>query len=157
MTRTLRNTVLLSLLALELAGAATTSSPNKAIKKPSCDSSKTVSIRFSSTSERLYLEAADSGSRGGCVTLKQIWDQRGGKAPLYAVDPDSGEISETETGTWLLTMSLYVEDGITLQVGTAVNTHLTYVGDLCYRMEAATSFRRLLFLFDFLLLYTAAT
>ena len=114
MARTFRNAAVLSLLAFV---AADTSSPNKAITKPDCDPSKTVSVRFSATSERLYLESADSGSRGGCVTLKQIWEERDGKAPLYAVDPESGEVSATETGTWLLTMSLYVEDGITLQVG----------------------------------------
>lgn len=124
MTLTVRNTAVLSLLAFKIAGAADTSSPNKAIAKPGCDSSKTVSIRFSSTSERLYLESADSSSRGGCVTLKQIWEQREGKPPLYAVDSDSGEVSDTATGTWLLTMSLYVEDGITLQVGE--RTRITY-------------------------------
>lgn len=59
--------------------------------------------------------------------MKQIWEERGGKAPLYAVDPDSGEISETETGTWLLTMSLYVEDGITLQVLQYSNIYNIYV------------------------------
>lgn len=50
------------------------------------------------------------------MTLTEIWDERGGKAPLYAVDPDSGDVSDTVTGTWLLTETLYVEDGITLQV-----------------------------------------
>ena len=50
------------------------------------------------------------------MTLTEIWEERGGKAPLYAVDPDSGDVSDTVTGTWLLTESLYVEDGITLEV-----------------------------------------
>lgn len=50
------------------------------------------------------------------MTLKGIWENRSGKAPLYAVDPVSGDVSDTATGTWLLTQSLWVEDGITLQV-----------------------------------------
>ncbi|CAN0495871.1 unnamed protein product, partial [Scytosiphon promiscuus] len=75
-----------------------------------------VSIRYSSVSSRLYLESADGGTRGGCVTLVQIWQHQKGKAPLYAVDPESGDISDSATGTWLLTEELFVEDGITLQV-----------------------------------------
>ena len=39
----------------------------------------------------------------GTVTLAQIWEERGGEAPLYAVDPESGDISDNVTGTWLLT------------------------------------------------------
>ncbi|CAN0536600.1 unnamed protein product, partial [Laminaria digitata] len=70
----------------------------------------------SSGSARLYLESRDGSTRGGCVTLQQIWEEQGGKEPLYAVDPDTGDISDTVTGTWLLTEELFVEDGITLQV-----------------------------------------
>ena len=103
----------MSMLALI---AADTESPNDPIAKPDCDSSITVSIRYSSSSERLYLESADGSTRGGCVTLTDIWEARSGKAPLYAVDPDSGDISDTATGTWLLQEALYVEDGITLKV-----------------------------------------
>ena len=101
------------LLAVELAGAAKTASPNDAISKPSCSSSKSVSVRYSSGSERLYLE---SSSGGGCITLKEVWESLGGKAPLYAVDSSTGDVSKSATGTWLLTESLYVEDGVTLQV-----------------------------------------
>ena len=32
------------------------------------------------------------------------------------MDAASGDISDRETGTWLLTQELYVEDGVTLQV-----------------------------------------
>eukprot|EP00904_Undaria_pinnatifida_P005816 jgi/Undpi1/2364/HiC_scaffold_13.g05747.m1 len=116
MSPTLRSVGVLGFLALKLAAAADTASPNDPIAKPDCDSSITVSVRYASTSERLYLESADGSTRGGCVTLEDIWEARAGKAPLYAVDSDSGDISETATGTWLLTESLYVEDGITLQV-----------------------------------------
>eukprot|EP00904_Undaria_pinnatifida_P005798 jgi/Undpi1/2348/HiC_scaffold_13.g05731.m1 len=115
-TAMLRVAAALSLLAIKAADAADTASPNDAIDKPDCDSSITVSIRYSSSSERLYLESDDGSTRGGCVTLTEIWEERGGKAPLYAVDPDSGDVSDTATGTWLLTESLYVEDGITLEV-----------------------------------------
>ena len=116
MSKALGQVALVGMLALKLAAAADTESPNEPIPKPECDSSQTVSIRYSSSSERLYLESGDGSTRGGCVTLQKIWEERKGKAPLYAVDPDSGDISETATGTWLLTEALYVEDGITLQV-----------------------------------------
>ena len=101
------------LLAIEFACADKTASPNDAIPKPSCDSSKSVSVRYSSGSERLYLE---SSSGGGCITLEEVWSGLRGKAPLYAVDSSTGEVSKTATGTWLLTESLYVEDNVTLQV-----------------------------------------
>ncbi|CAN0520263.1 unnamed protein product [Scytosiphon promiscuus] len=99
-----------------------TPSPNEPIPKPECDMNKTVSIRYSKTTERLYLEAGVLGERGGCVSVDQIWAARGGgakggvKAPLFAVDPETGLYSDTITGTWLLEESLYVEDGITLKV-----------------------------------------
>ena len=50
------------------------------------------------------------------VTLAQIWEERGGEVPLYAVDPESGDISDNVTGTWLLTEKLFVQDGSTFQV-----------------------------------------
>lgn len=105
-------------LAIRLTAAAVvdTASPNEAIPKPVCNSTIAVSIRYSATSERLYLESADDTTRGGCVNLTGIWEARAGKAPLYAVDLGTGGISDVATGTWLLTEALYVEDGITLQV-----------------------------------------
>lgn len=106
----------LGLAALKLASARDTPSPNKPIPKPDCDESIAVSIRYNSGSERLYVESADGKTRGGCVTLEQIWEQQGDGAPLYAVDPKSGDVSDTATGTWLLTEEMYVEDGITLKV-----------------------------------------
>lgn len=90
---------------------------NDPIEQPECDDSKGVSIRYSSTSKRLYLEAAESGERGGCVTLSEIFEARAGKEPLYAIDPETNDRVDTATGVWLLTDSLYVEDGITLNVG----------------------------------------
>lgn len=104
--------LLLSIAASVLYAAA----ENDPIEQPECDSSKDVTIRYASSTERLYLEAGESGERGGCVTLTDIFEARAGKAPLYAVDPDSGERVDEATGTWLLTESLYVEDGITLNV-----------------------------------------
>ncbi|CAN0090334.1 unnamed protein product, partial [Ectocarpus sp. 13 AM-2016] len=105
------------LAATSTAAAADTPSPNEPIPKPDCDSDIAVSIRYAGTTARLYLESADNGTtRGGCVTLGQIWESRAGKGPLYAVDPESGNVSTNATGTWLLTEELYVEDGITLKV-----------------------------------------
>lgn len=99
-----------------------TPSPNEPIPKPECNSSIPVSVRYSATTGRLYLEALNNGTRGGCVTLDQIWEARGGgakggaKAPLFAIDPVTGAVSENITNYWLLEEDLYVEDGITLKV-----------------------------------------
>eukprot|EP00904_Undaria_pinnatifida_P005796 jgi/Undpi1/2346/HiC_scaffold_13.g05729.m1 len=121
-TKMLRTAAAMSLLAAsDLTDAVDTPSPNTVIAKPDCDASLSVSVRYASSSQRLYLESGDGSTRGGCMTLKGIWENRSGKAPLYAVDPVSGDVSDTATGTWLLTQSLWVEDGITLQVhGTSV-------------------------------------
>ena len=113
----LRMGVVMSLwAAVKRADAADTPSPNAVIAKPQCDSSKTVSLRYSSGSERLYVESGDGSSRGGCTTLTDIWKGLDGSAPLYAVDPASGAVTNTATGTWLLTEHLWIEDGITLEV-----------------------------------------
>lgn len=104
----------LGIFVLKLAAAKDTKSPNDAIPKPECDASIPVTIRYSSS--RLYVESADGSTRGGCVTLEQIWKQQESGAPLYAVDSKSGDISDKATGTWLLTEDMYVEDGITLKV-----------------------------------------
>ena len=115
-TSTMLRTAVISLLVARRASAADTASPNDPIAKPDCDSSLSVSYRYSSSSERLYVESGDGSTRGGCVTLTDIWEELDGDAPLYAVDPDSGDVSSTATGTWLLTEHLWIEDGITLQV-----------------------------------------
>lgn len=105
------------MLTFKTRAAKDTPSPNKPIPKPACDASRTVSIRYSSRSSRMYLESDDGSTRGGCVSLTQIWERRRGKPPVYAVDPESGDISHSATGTWLLTEELFVQDGITLNVG----------------------------------------
>lgn len=115
------------LLANRLAGASyvdlpdtvlpDTPSPNTAIAKPECNPNITVSIRYSKGSRRLYVESSDDVSRGGCITPTEIWTSMGGSSPLYPVNATSGSTSNTATGTWLLTQSLWVKDGITLQVG----------------------------------------
>lgn len=92
---------------------------NAVIDEPKCDSSKAVSIRYASSTERLYVESG-SGGRGGCVTLTEIFNAQGGSGPLYPVNPSSGSRTGSPTGTWLLTEDLYVEDGITLNVGSCV-------------------------------------
>ena len=113
----LETAVILGAFAFRLgASARDTSSPNKAISKPSCNKSIDVSVRYSGASDRLYIESANGRTRGGCITLKQIWERREGEGPLYAVDKN-GDISDKVTGRWLLTDDLYVKDGITLKVG----------------------------------------
>lgn len=54
-----------------------TPSPNEAIPKPECNASQPVSVRYSATTGRLYLESPN-GQRGGCVTVDEIWTARGG-------------------------------------------------------------------------------
>ena len=58
-----------------------------------------MSVRQSSVSERLYLESADGGAHGDCVTLAQIGEHPGGMAPSCAFDPESGDVSNSMTGT----------------------------------------------------------
>lgn len=115
-TTMLRTAVIMGLLAARRADAADTASPNDAIAKPECDSSTTVSLRYSSGSERVYVESEDGSTRGGCIMLTEIWEWLDGDAPLYAVHPDSGDVSDTAMETWLLTEHLRIEDGITLEV-----------------------------------------
>lgn len=117
MSTSLGKVALLGMVALKLVAAKDTPSPNKPIPKPDCDSSIAVSVRYNAESARLYIESANGRTRGGCVTLEQIWEQQVDGSPLYAVDPKSGDVSRSATGTWLLTEEMYVEDGITLQVG----------------------------------------
>lgn len=107
-----RPVVLLTLAALVASAAA----HNEVIEKPECDGSKNVTIRYAGSTERLYLEAAVSGQRGGCVALTDIFNDRAGRGPLYPVDPQTGARVGYVTGTWLLTEDLYVQDGITLNV-----------------------------------------
>ena len=116
MRPTLEAAAILSVFAFKLASAKDTSSPNKPISKPSCNKGIDVSVRYSGKSDRLYIESANGRTRGGCITLKQIWEQRDGEGPLYAVDKN-GDIRDKVTGRWLLTDDLYVKDGITLKVG----------------------------------------
>lgn len=105
--------------ALLLTFASGASAENEPIPEPECDSTKAVSIRYAATSARLYLEAGTAGDRGGCIRLTEIFEARAGKAPLYAVDPSTGNRVPNATGTWLLTTNLFVEDGITLNVSGA--------------------------------------
>lgn len=99
-----------------LVFVANVAAQNEPIPQPECDSSKTFNVRYSSTSKRLYVEAAVSGDRGGCATLSDIFEAQAGQGPLYAVDPETGSHVDEATGTWFLAESLYVEDGITLNV-----------------------------------------
>lgn len=120
-TTILRVAAITSFLAAKATEAANTAAPNDAIDKPGCYSSITVSIRYSPLSVRLYLESDNLSTSGGCITLTEIlWEFLNGSSPLYVVDSDSSDVSETTTGAWLHTEDLYVENGVTLKV----NTHL---------------------------------
>lgn len=92
-----------------------TPSPNAPIEKPRCNATVTISVLYAEGS--ITVDSADGASRGGCITVDQVWEARGGRAPLYAVDPETGEVSEEVTGTWLLTGSMNIQGGVTLQVG----------------------------------------
>lgn len=107
---------LLALLSTSDHWVTYVASENDVIEEPDCDSSASVNIRYATTTARLYLEAATAGERGGCMTLTDIYNDRGDEGPLYPVDPSTGTRVSTATGTWLLTEDLYVEDGITLNV-----------------------------------------
>ena len=86
-------------------------SANTIIPKPACDSNKEVSVRYASSSQRIYVESLD-GTRGGCTSLTHIYETLGAdKSPLFPLDTP---------GEWYLGNELYVLDGITLEVhGTA--------------------------------------
>lgn len=50
------------------------------------------------------------------MTLPQIGKHQKSKAPLHAVDPETAEISDSETRTSLLTEEVFAEAGITLNM-----------------------------------------
>lgn len=110
--------------SLVAAQTKDTPSPNNPIPKPVCNVSQDVSIRYSSSTKRLYVEGMldekNQTIRGGCVTLNEIFLAREGKPPLFAVNSTTGAREVNATGTWLLTEELFVEDGITLQVSELV-------------------------------------
>lgn len=98
-----------------LASGFSWAQANTPIPKPVCDTSKEVSVRYSSTSQRIYIESLD-GSRGGCTSLSSVYQALGDTSPLYPLE---------KPGEWLLEESLYILDGITL------NIHGTSVGGDC--------------------------
>lgn len=96
-----------ALLLLRAVG----SGANTLIPKPVCDSSKTVSVRHSSTSERIYIESAD-GSRGGCFSPTEVYESLGPDSPLHPLETP---------GEWMLDEDLHILDGVVLNVyGTAI-------------------------------------
>ena len=69
-----------------------------------CLSSVEVSVRYSSSSDRLYVESTEPG---GCISPSEIYNSFTGSktaSPLYSL----------ETGIWNLDSDLYIEDGVTL-------------------------------------------
>lgn len=76
------------------------------IPKPVCDSSKRVSVRYASSSQRIYVESID-GTRGGCTSLTHIYNNLKDKKALYPLE---------SPGEWFLASELYILDGITLEV-----------------------------------------
>lgn len=105
-------------IALVLASGFYGAWANTPIPKPSCDATKTVSVRYSSTSQRIYLESAD-GSRGGCATPTSVYEALGAASPFYPLETP---------GEWMLEESLYVLDGIVLNVyGTEMGGDCDYL------------------------------
>lgn len=91
---------------------------NTPIPKPVCDASKEISVRYSSTSQRIYLESLD-GSRGGCASPATVHQALGDSSPLYPLETP---------GQWKLDESLYVLDGITLNLyGTGAGGDCDYL------------------------------
>ncbi|CBN80312.1 Mannuronan C-5-epimerase (Partial), partial [Ectocarpus siliculosus] len=91
---------------------------NTPIPKPICDSSKEISVRYSSTSKRIYLESID-GSRGGCASPTMVHEALGDASPLFPLETP---------GEWMLSESLHVLDGITLNLyGTDVGGDVDYI------------------------------
>ena len=99
MSKTLGKAAVLSIFALKLAVAQDTEVPNDPIPKPEREGSIPVSIRYSSFFARLLIVSADGNARDGCVKLARIWEERRGKAPLYAINSASSNISDSATGT----------------------------------------------------------
>lgn len=91
---------------------------NTPLPKPVCDSSKEIAVRYSSTSQRIYLESVD-GSRGGCANPTMVYKALGEASPLYPLETP---------GEWMLTESLFILDGITLDLyGTDVGGDVDYL------------------------------
>lgn len=91
---------------------------NTPIPKPICDASKEISVRYSSTSQRIYIESLD-GSRGGCASPSTVYQALGDASPLYPLETP---------GEWFLGESLFVSDGITLTLyGTDVGGDCDYL------------------------------
>ena len=67
-----------------------------------CDPSINVSVRYSSSSNRIYAEAE---KRGGCITLSEL-SENIKNSPLYSIGDNM----------WNLDSDLYIEDGVTLNV-----------------------------------------
>lgn len=91
---------------------------NTPIPKPVCNASKEISVRYSSTSQRIYLESVD-GSRGGCASPAIVYEALGDASPLHPLETP---------GEWMLTESLHILDGITFNLyGTDVGGDVDYI------------------------------
>ena len=105
-------------IALVLASGFCGARSNTPVAKPVCDATKIISFRYSSTSQRIYLESAD-GLRGGCATPTSVYEALGAASPLYPLETP---------GEWMLDESLYVLDGIVLNVyGTEMGGDCDYL------------------------------
>lgn len=83
-----------------------------------CDASKDIAVRYSSTSQRIYLDSVD-GSRGGCASPTYIHQALGATSPLYPLETP---------GEWMLTESLFILEGITINLyGTDVGSDCDYL------------------------------
>jgi len=106
-------------IAVVLASGFCGTWANTPIPKPSCDFSKEVSVRFASSSNRIYIESVD-GSRGGCSSLTHIYETLGHEqSSVYPLET---------SGEWFLESELYILDGITLEIyGTSVGGDCDYL------------------------------
>ena len=99
-------------------GSRTTPTSNMVYEKPVCDSSLRPVVRYSSSSERIYLEAEEKDKRGGCMTLLEMWEFTKSSYPdiLHPIDEFGAAVDTGTTGKWQLNVDLYVTDGTTLQI-----------------------------------------
>ena len=49
--------------------------------------------------------------------MARVWEEHGGKTPVYAINPESDIISNRAIWRWFLNDELFVQDGIILEVG----------------------------------------
>ena len=107
------------LVSLGLVNSSrTTPTLNTVYPKPSCSATTSLAqIRYSSTSDRIYVEHDESSQNPPCITVGEVWESLAPKYPdtLHPID-ELGNFANSSTGKWMLNSDLYVLDGVTLRI-----------------------------------------